>query len=54
MKRRIEEIRKRLAEQRKPGRHNDTQHQWIAETTTVEQFWIKARVAKAVSKAAMI
>ncbi len=28
MKRRIEEIRKRLAEQRRLWRHNHTQHRW--------------------------
>jgi len=54
MKRHIHEIRKRLAEQRRLSHLNHAQHQWIAETTPMERFRIKARLAKAISKAEMI
>jgi hypothetical protein len=54
MNRHIHEIRKRLAEQRRLSHHNHTHHQLIGEATTMERFWIKARRARAISKAAMI
>ena len=53
MNRHIHEIRRRLAEQRRLSHHNHTHHQLGGETTTMERFGIKARLAKAISKAAM-
>jgi len=41
MKRRIEEMRKRLAAQRRLLRHNHVQPRRIGKTTTMEQFGFK-------------
>ena len=42
MKRRIEQMRKRLAEQRRLWRHNQTQRQSTDEARTIERFAFKA------------
>ena len=54
MKRHIEEVRKRLAEQRRLSHHNHMPHQLIGETTTLERIVIKMRVRVAASRVAMI